>query len=322
MATRNSRFGAMPDRNELTVNSTVHTRKKRRRPKRADSHPVAGIATALAARYEVTTQDISSMPADIEPCMCGKATLVTLVSSTCMTVTIITDSVTAHRRPAEIVCASAMWYKAFMRRLIGALSVVLVVLVLAPSASAEWFLDGYLGPAVTPGDTLTFKVFNQQFKQDLSGRSSPSFGLRFGRWLEDFNLPWLGIAADVSYFRPANDVQTVPISLLAMARYGFLKDEEFPRGRLQPYAGLGFGVFISNASGNIGTLAVDDTSTDVGFDARLGVAYQVDPHWALFTEYRFTHVSPSWKVNVFGTDVSADTTFDTHHVVLGVSCRF
>ena len=50
MATRNSRLGAMPDRNELTVKSTVQIRKNRRRPKCAESQPVAGMATALAAR--------------------------------------------------------------------------------------------------------------------------------------------------------------------------------------------------------------------------------------------------------------------------------
>src|SRR2546426_12191261 len=102
MTTRNSRFGAIPDRNELTVKMTVQIRKNRRRPKRAESQPVAGMATALAARYEVTTQDISSMPADIEPCMWGSATFVTLVSRTCMTVTIITESVMAQRRAGEI----------------------------------------------------------------------------------------------------------------------------------------------------------------------------------------------------------------------------
>ena len=69
MATRNGRVGAIPDRNELAVKSTVQIRKNCRRPKRAESQPVAGIATAFAARYEVMTHDISSMPADSEPCM-------------------------------------------------------------------------------------------------------------------------------------------------------------------------------------------------------------------------------------------------------------
>src|SRR5262245_7716216 len=97
MATRKCRLGAIPDKNELAVKRTAQARKNRRRPNRAVSQPVAGMTTALAARNEVITHDISSTPADSEPCMCGSATFVTLVSSTCMTVTIITDTVMAHR---------------------------------------------------------------------------------------------------------------------------------------------------------------------------------------------------------------------------------
>ena len=98
MATRNSRFGAMPERKELAVKVTVQIRKKRRRPKTEVSHPLAGMTTALAARYEVMTHDISSMLAENEPCMWGRATLVMLVSSTCITVTNMTESVIAHFR--------------------------------------------------------------------------------------------------------------------------------------------------------------------------------------------------------------------------------
>ena len=77
---------------------TVQIRKKRRRPKTEVSHPLAGMTTALAARYEVMTHDISSMLAENEPCMWGRATLVMLVSSTCITVTSMTESVMAHFR--------------------------------------------------------------------------------------------------------------------------------------------------------------------------------------------------------------------------------
>src|SRR5262249_57457975 len=69
---------------------------------RAESQPVAGMMMAFAARNEVMTHDISSMPAESEPCMCGRATLVTLESSTCMTVTIMTENVMAHRRAGGI----------------------------------------------------------------------------------------------------------------------------------------------------------------------------------------------------------------------------
>jgi opacity protein-like surface antigen len=209
-----------------------------------------------------------------------------------------------------------------MRALTLSLALLVLMLALAPVASAEWFADFYLGPAITGGSDVTFELFNRQQTQKLNGRSSPEFGLRFGRWLDDFNLWWLGAAVDVSYFRPAIDVQTVPISLLAMARYGFFKDDEFPKGRLQPYVGIGPGLFFSIASGNIGSLTVDDTSTDIGLDFRTGVAFQFDPNWAAFLEYRFTHIEPSWSANVFGTNSSASTTFNTNHILLGVSYRF
>src|SRR5438094_7749657 len=102
IATRNSSDGAIPERNELTVKITVQIRKKRRRPNRAESQPVAGMMMAFAARNEVMTHDISSIPAESEPCMWGSATLVTLVSRTCMTVTIITENVMAQRRVGVI----------------------------------------------------------------------------------------------------------------------------------------------------------------------------------------------------------------------------
>src|SRR5882724_6636006 len=48
------------------------------------------------------THDTSSSPAESEPCRSGSTTLVTLVSSTCMKATTITDRVMAHLRAAEI----------------------------------------------------------------------------------------------------------------------------------------------------------------------------------------------------------------------------
>ena len=46
------------------------------------------------------THATSSTPAESEPCMWGSATLVTLVSSTCMTATTMTEKVSSHLRLA------------------------------------------------------------------------------------------------------------------------------------------------------------------------------------------------------------------------------
>ena len=86
----------------------------------------------------------------------------------------------------------------------------------------------------------------------------------------------------------------MPLSLLVMVRHGFLKDEEFTRGRLQPYVGVGPSLFINNVSGSIRFQESNDTSTDVGLDFRLGTAFLIETNWSAFIEYRFTHVSPTW----------------------------
>ena len=209
-----------------------------------------------------------------------------------------------------------------MRRLTLALAAVFAVLVVASEASAQWFLDAYLGPALTSDSKLEFTAFNEEQRQDVTGRSSPSFGIRVGRWLDDLQIPFVGVAFDVSYFRPSADVQTIPLSLLLMARYSFLKDDEVPEGRLQPYVGIGPGLFISNLNGTIGAMSGDGTSRDIGLDMRAGLAYRFDINWAGFAEYRFTRVSPSWNVDIFNGTTDASTTFNTHHIVLGVSYRF
>ena len=93
-------LGASPQSTEDAVNMTVQMRKKRLRPRAPASHPVAGRITALAARYDVSTHETSSTPADSEPWMWGRATLVTVTSRTCITVTNITAPVIVHFRAA------------------------------------------------------------------------------------------------------------------------------------------------------------------------------------------------------------------------------
>src|SRR5215470_17404561 len=100
------RLGAAPERNELSTKSVVQSRKKRLRPRRPASQPLAGITTALAARYDVITHETSSSPADSEPCRCGRITLVTLVSRICMKATTMIVKVMAHFWAGEIWGAS------------------------------------------------------------------------------------------------------------------------------------------------------------------------------------------------------------------------
>src|SRR5262245_57250281 len=103
IATRNQRFGARPDRKELTVKRIVQIKKSRRRPSAPVSQAVAGITIALAARYDVMAHEVSSTLVESDPCMCGSATFVMLVSRICITVMSITEMVMLHFRAEESV---------------------------------------------------------------------------------------------------------------------------------------------------------------------------------------------------------------------------
>ena len=207
-----------------------------------------------------------------------------------------------------------------MRRWLLTLPLLLVLLAPASTASAEWFLDGYAGASLTHKDEFTFEAFGAELERDAEYRSSAIFGIRGGRWLE--GLRWLGVAVDVSYFRPSGDLHVFPLTALLLARYGFLPDEEFKEGRLHIYGGLGGGIFISHLDGFLGRFEGSDTSVDFGLDTRLGVSYRVESNWAIFAEYRFTHVSTSLDINAFNNTTSADTTLNTSHFMLGLSYRF
>jgi hypothetical protein len=81
---------------DARVNNMIQVIRKRFLPKTRASHPVIGITTALLIRYDVRTQVISSVPAFILPCICGRATLAMEVSTISMKAGIITVSVISH----------------------------------------------------------------------------------------------------------------------------------------------------------------------------------------------------------------------------------
>jgi hypothetical protein len=189
-------------------------------------------------------------------------------------------------------------------------------------ASAEWFLDVYGGVSMT-GDadveirdaiTLDDKV---EFDTEAMG------GGRLGYWLA--GLPWLGVAADVSYFAPAGQgttvetrLEVIPISPLVMFRLPLLDSPEFPNGRLQPYLGIGPGFFMTSVK--VDAPGLGEQSTDwqfeVGVDARAGVAFMFTPTVGTFLEGRYT---------AFSTDPGGRSTeFDveTLHVMGGITIRW
>jgi opacity protein-like surface antigen len=206
-------------------------------------------------------------------------------------------------------------------------------------ALAEGFIDIYGGWASTrdadvdvsiSSSSLGF-VHTESHAQKIDFGSSYTLGARAGGWFE--KLPYVGIGGDLSYFKAENEtteIHVVPISLLLMLRYPLFKSEKFRHGRIQPYVGIGPGIFLSVSNVDFRPTVpktISGTSFDVGLDLRAGIAWQFHKHLALFGEYRYTDFSIDLEqtdilYGLAGTKETMNTQLTTNHFLIGISYRF
>ncbi len=196
----------------------------------------------------------------------------------------------------------------------------------APSKET-WFADLYLGGVVPEdgkvnGEASPFGVsINDSAKADYD--NTYVAGGRGGFWLP--NTPWMGLALDVSYFElkaDGTETKILPVSALIMLRY--------PGDRLQPYIGIGAGVFFTDAKVDIQLSGENknfsDTAVDFGLDTRAGLAWRLFRRFAIFGEYRFTYFEADYndKIDSGGTesDVNIEIDNKVHYFLLGFSYRF
>jgi opacity protein-like surface antigen len=197
---------------------------------------------------------------------------------------------------------------------------VLVALPALNAARAEGFVDLRVGGAFTEDNDVDFDPpigpfdeFPTEYEDSVTG------GVRGGYWFE--SLPWLGLAADVSYFAPDDDTSfgaeydVIPLSPLLMGRVPIATSEEFPHGRVQPFIGVGPGIFVSLADFGAGA---DDETVEVGADLHAGLNVQVTRMVSVFAEYRYTYVEPEFEVE--GFDIEPE--LSTHHIGIGAGFHF
>jgi opacity protein-like surface antigen len=196
----------------------------------------------------------------------------------------------------------------------------------APSKET-WFADLYLGGAVPEdgnvnGEGSPFGVsINDSAKADYD--NTYVVGGRAGFWSP--STRWLGLALDVSYLEleaDGTETKVLPVSALVMLRY--------PGNRLQPYIGIGAGVFFTDTkvdiqlSGENNTFS--DTAVDFGLDTRAGLAWRLFRCFAIFGEYRFTYYEADYsdKIDSGGaeSDVNIEIDNKVHYFLLGFSYRF
>jgi hypothetical protein len=171
--------------------------------------------------------------------------------------------------------------------------------------------------------------------------NSAIVGGKIGYWFDVF--PLVGAELDIYGFSP--DISSPPqiaggvrltrslnfelgvtaISINFMGRYPLLKSPVFPRGRLQPYIGIGPGLFITSIedlephpNDNIGS----KTLTFGGFQVIGGLKFFLLKNLSLFAEYKFSHFTADLSGASANFSLGATQNIDANHFYGGVAYHF
>ena len=217
-------------------------------------------------------------------------------------------------------------------KLLVAVSLVIGLLAVASgSATAEVFLDLYAGATFSRFQDAEAKASAGRVENTLDFKDSFILGGRIGAWGTDVGLAWFGMAVDLSYWQSdAKDsilgakpeIEALPVTVLLMFRY--------PGNTIQPYAGVGGGLFLSQIKNDVdlslvggsGSGNFDDTQADLGFDARAGLAVEVHKKISIFVEGRYIYFSPKYEDKVNGEKVTLSTDAEAIQALAGISFHF
>ncbi len=209
------------------------------------------------------------------------------------------------------------------------LAVFVGVLFLAPvGASAEFFASLYAGGSISQSENLTQtsggvgEVF-----ENLDIDDSVVLGAKAGYWF----LRFFGLELDLYTYTADIPAQTVTaenqstsvrvqkafaasdIRLINVGLNGLFR---FPWDDFEPYVGVG-PVFSYGSDDSGGT---DDSNFAVGAQALGGLKYFFFRSFALFAEYKFSHIEHAFRVNSGAlTNVTNENDSNTHHIYGGIS---
>ncbi len=223
------------------------------------------------------------------------------------------------------------------------LSVVILTLLFcltqSEDAAAEWFADAYLGGSHTSASNNRFQIAGTTVRDLEDSDVSTPGGVRLGYWFERYS--WVGLALDFSVFDPNFDDTATspgptfedvtlgvrPLSALIMVRLPLRKSPEFPMGRLQPYIGVGPGLFWTTLSEPAGSTVLppavlEDMSLDLGIDLRAGVTALIRSWVGIFLEYRYTQFKSTLDSETGSGLVKYEPTLRTNYALFGVTFRF
>lgn len=216
--------------------------------------------------------------------------------------------------------------------LVAGLVLLLTLFSTPQAAQAESYVAGQLGYTLqtdlSSGHTMT-PGFSSLALSDIALKDAMLYGGKIGHYFA--HAPWLGLELDIynstphlkgqdTTFTGPGGSTTIPLPgayqrVLTIAPTLMLR---YPGKRLQPYLGIGPGVFLGRIKDSV--TGDSQSSTRVGLHALLGVNYFLTPHVAVFTEGKIDYAKFSYgdEANLFGFTA----TYLAQHITFGVGYHF
>jgi opacity protein-like surface antigen len=200
---------------------------------------------------------------------------------------------------------------------------VFLLALSAHSAAAESSIDLYFGQVSTDSNQFTHTDSGGSvFSTTDSFSERPAFGIRASNWFA--SNPNLGIAFDLSYFRPDGEitaVDTLPLSLLLSIRVPAGEIYQ-ARSKWFLYFSAGPALYLFDMHAR---LPYGDTfkglGADMGLDARAGINWKASENTAIFIEFRHTRfdVDGTYE-DFFGwSQESITMDIESNHINFGLS---
>lgn len=235
-----------------------------------------------------------------------------------------------------------------MKRVLTAVLALAFLLCAVTVSTAEVWVGAQGGPSfnsstITIGPS-TFDGSSLKLKSKTGFATGLALGYNFGDAGQPDWSKYFGVQMDVSYnsFNFVNDGSpygkafgyyatrgfpaernisgdTIGLVFLAKGRLPLMADRDYPRGRVQPYVGVGPGVMF-NSFDNTSDVASLKSTTNVALVAETGVSYFVTPRFSTKLAYRFQHQFDSDDTTYNGLPVKYDV--NNHQAIVGVSYHF
>lgn len=168
-----------------------------------------------------------------------------------------------------------------------------LLLALSTAAPAAMYVEGYVGGngASNLGGTAT--VIGG-WRLGVWFVPEGVLGLKYPDWLKHFgfytDISVHGINSNRSELRGDGYIST--FAFMPVVRWGFVKDEEVPFGRFQPYLGVGPAIFFVNFDSFNGARVSSALVMDAGIRGMLSRKFSVD----VFFRYRFAQQNVTYNL--------------------------